>query len=178
MAEEGEAKPQAKGPCVKLLAQPKDERPYVVLFALDRGDYQECSIYSVRTFIRFSDIGNAVWQLAKEADKEAKISSKDVHWIAEDYAWSVGITTKELDISLTSVLYRRLGFKYITSCYVQIELTGKEDDVDSFVEKLVARLGRLPTDFPDWDAIVETSGMKKEDIEDAWRKITLDACLN
>lgn len=177
MAENGEAKVQVKGHTIKLIAQPKDEKPYLVLFALDRGEYQECSIYSVRTFIRFSDIGSSVWQLAKELDKNAKISSKDVHWIAEDYAWSVSITTKDIDIILTSVLYRRLGFKYVSSCYIEIELTGKEEAVSSFIEKLVVKLGRIPTDFQDWEVIVEKSGVSKEEIEERWRKYTLQACL-
>ena len=64
-----------------LFARPSTEMPYAIFADLQKGTYTECSYLSLKTFICFTDMGDAAWKAALEMDEVAKIRLYQASWL-------------------------------------------------------------------------------------------------
>ena len=123
----------------RLYAQPTRWEPFLKKKALKVGRYEEGNPdYGV---VYFTDVGLAVWNLAKSIFPYPSIIGGGFH-LGDTTPGTIDITTPELKISLSFVSYKVFGGS--KSVYVLLEINGKEEEIAYFVQRLGRILGRVP----------------------------------
>ncbi len=147
-----------------LYSQPIDDKPFVLLNELKKGKYELCSSMELRSFIRFTEIGESCWLSAVDMDPNAKISCKKYSHL--DDTWEVEISTLNLDISLKTTRYK------MSKVFLQIGAKGENSAITELVTKMVRRLGRQPIDMYDYKKFTEVTGVADREVADVWLKYT------
>lgn len=153
---------------VILFARPSMDIPYVVYSDLLKGVYKECGYYSLKTFIRFTDVGLAAWKAAQAMDKDAKLQLHKASWLEEDKQWLVFIYFKRTRLELECRRYRNFG-EMSEAFYQKLRFRGQTDEAHDFSKILVQNLGRRPYLLLNWDDLERETGHRREDILLAWK---------
>ncbi|MEM4729186.1 MAG: hypothetical protein QXH42_05440 [Thermoplasmata archaeon] len=154
---------------VTFYACPRDEKPYVQMAALEEGRYQEVGYLSLRTFINFSDVGLAARKAALEIDNNITMSLVGYSWLEEDKSWIVVIESGKVNVVINSQRYKHLG-SYTKAFYINLGVSGTEEQVRDFATRFVKQLGRNPLEGIDWVRFEEAEIAKRSDAEATWRK--------
>ncbi|MGQ9582384.1 MAG: hypothetical protein ACUVV6_02595 [Thermoplasmatota archaeon] len=154
---------------VTFYACPKDEKPYIQMAALEEGRYQEVGYLSLRTFINFSDVGVAARKAALEIDESITMSLVGYSWLEEDKSWIIVIESGRVNVVINSQRYKHLG-SYTKAFYINLGVSGSEEQVREFASRFVRHLGRDPLEGLDWERFEEAEISKRVDAEAAWRK--------
>ena len=160
---------QKESPLVTLYAIPKDEKPYIQMASLREGKYVEVGYLSLRTFINFSDVGQATRKAALEIDEHISMSLVGYSWLEEDKSWIVVIESGKLNVVISSQRYKHLG-PYDKAFFINLGITGDEGLVRDFAVRFRKHLGRDPLDGLDWQKFEENEIVTKGQAEEAWRK--------
>lgn len=159
-------------PRTLLYLQPAEEKPYVVAYAgLKKGEYRECTLYSIPSFICFSDAGAAAWKSVQELGAGAAIHLKNTSWLEEDKAWEVSMKAPaaDLELMLRSSRYKHIG-NYSSAFILSLESTSGPDALSKFMEKFLPALGRMPPGNVDWEKFEKKAGVKREAVEGGWKQ--------
>jgi len=156
---------------VTLYACPREEKPYVQMAALRDGKYQEVGYLSLRTFINFSDVGNAVRQAALELDESISMSLVGYSWLEEDKSWIVVIESGKINVVLSSQRYKHVG-SYDKAFYINLGITGNDELLRDFSTRFLRHLGRDPLDGIDWAKFEEAEIVTRAQALSAWKKYT------
>ncbi len=161
--------PEPEGSMVTLYARPNEEKPFVQMAALRDGKYQEVGYLSLRTFINFSDVGNAVRLAALELDATITMSLVGYSWLEEDKSWIVVIESGKVNVVLSSQRYKHIG-SYDKAFYINIGITGSEEQIRDFATRFVKHLGRDPLDGIDWPKFEEGEIVSRAQAESGWKR--------
>jgi len=169
--EEGTGKdkgPKPKKSTIMLFARPSMDIPYVVYSDLIKGIYNECGFYSFKTFIRFTDVGQAAWKAAQAMDKEARIELRKASWLEEDKQWLVMFFFKRTRLELECRRYRNFG-EMSEAFYQKLRFRGQTDEAHDFCKVFAEELGRRPYLLLNWDDLERETGHRRDDILQAWK---------
>ena len=161
--------PEHEGSMVTLYAIPREEKPYVQMAALRDGKYLEVGYLSLRTFINFSDVGNAVRLAALEMDDTISMSLVGYSWLEEDKSWIVVIESGKINVVLSSQRYKHMG-SYDKAFYMNLGITGSEDQIRDFATRFVKHLGRDPLDGIDWPKFEVGEIVSRAQAESGWKR--------
>ena len=154
---------------VTLYARPKEEKPYVQMAALRDGKYQEVGYLSLRTFINFSDVGLAVRKSALEMDDNIAMSLVGYSWLEEDKSWIVVIESGKVNVVISSQRYKHMG-SYEKAFYINLGITGSEEQIRDFATRFMKHLGRDPLEGIDWAKFEEGEIVNRVQAESGWRR--------
>jgi|GEM_PF-1493267 len=150
-----------------LYSQPNDEKPYLLLNELKKGKYEPCSSMELRSYIRFTEIGEACWRTSLEIEPASKIICKSYSHI--DDTWEVEISYNGLIIIISTTRYK------MSKIFIRLKLEGEEKRIEEFVTKLISRLGSVPTEMHDYKKFTDVTGITQAEVLKAWQKyITKD----
>ncbi len=161
--------PEPEGSMVTLYARPKEEKPYVQMAALRDGKYQEVGYLSLRTFINFSDVGLAVRKAAMELDETITMSLVGYSWLEEDKSWIIVIESGKVNVVLSSQRYKHMG-SYDNAFYINLGITGTEDQIRDFATRFIKHLGRDPLEGIDWPRFEEAEIVQRAAAESGWKR--------
>ena len=156
---------------VTLYASPKEEKPYVQMASLRDGKYSEVGYLSLRTFINFSDIGLAVRKAALELDENITMSLVGYSWLEEDKSWIVVIESGKVNVVISSQRYKHLG-SYDKAFYINLGISGDEEQVKAFVTRFCRHLGRHPLEGLDWEKFEENEIVTRDQAETTWKRFS------
>ena len=169
------APPDNEPNMVTLFASPKEEKPYIQMSSLRDGKYVEVGYLSLRTFINFSDIGVAVRTAALEIDENISMSLVGYSWLEEDKSWIVVIESGKVNVVVSSQRYKHLG-SYDKAFYINLGITGSEEQVKDFSARFIRHLGRDPLEGLDWEKFEESEIVTRTQAEAGWKRVS-DAAL-
>lgn len=161
--------PEPEGSMVTLYARPKEEKPYVQMAALRDGKYQEVGYLSLRTFINFSDVGQAVRKAALEMDETITMSLVGYSWLEEDKSWIVVIESGKVNVVISSQRYKHMG-SYDNAFYINLGITGTEDQIRELASRIVKHLGRNPLEGIDWTKFEEAEIVNQTQAMSGWKR--------
>jgi hypothetical protein len=165
------APPEPEGRMVTLYASPREEKPYVQMSSLRDGKYQEVGYLSLRTFINFSDVGHAVRQTALEMDDTITMSLVGYSWLEEDKSWIVVIESGKVNVVISSQRYKHMG-PYEKAFYINLGITGSEEQIKEFATRFMKNLGRDPLDGIDWAKFEEGEIVNRVQAISGWQRYT------
>jgi hypothetical protein len=154
---------------VTLFASPKEEKPYIQMSYLRDGKYVEVGYLSLRTFINFSDVGVAARMAALELDENISMSLVGYSWLEEDKSWIVVIESGKVNVVVSSQRYKHLG-SYDKAFYINLGITGTEEQVRDFSARFVKHLGRDPLEGIDWEKFEESEIVTRGQAEEGWKR--------
>jgi hypothetical protein len=163
------APPEPEGGMVTLYARPKEEKPYVQMASLRDGKYQEVGYLSLRTFISFSDIGQALRKAALEMDEALTMTLVGYSWLEEDKSWIVVVESGRVNVVVSSQRYKHMG-SYDTAFYINLGITGTEDQIKDLATRFLKHLGRNPLDGIDWPKFEEAEIVNRSQAESGWKR--------
>jgi len=158
---------------VTLYAKATIDKPYILLGTLKKGAYHEASYYGVRTFIRFTDIGQKLWEAMNILDEQVNIRIVDHSWLEEDKNWEVEIDGSSFNIVLKSMRYRNVG-KFPSAFYISIQIHGDPKLMTRFIERFYKSLGREPWKGMNWNNLLKTNSLTKEKVINGWMEFLKD----
>ncbi len=148
-------------------ASAEDDKPYVRINSLKQGKYHEVYYYSLRTFIRFTDIGKLLWENMKNMGYDPVIELVKTSMMEEDKGWTVFMFCQGLGILVKSQRYNHFG-KYPKSFFLTIEMEGEEQTIRGFVKKTVNDMGYKPWGELDWDSLKKKTDLDRKDAIKTW----------
>jgi hypothetical protein len=163
------APPEPEGSMVTLYASPKEEKPYIQMASLRDGKYQEVGYLSLRTFINFSDVGLALRKAALEIDDGISMSLVGYSWLEEDKSWIVVIESGKVNVVVSSQRYKHIG-SYDSSFYINLGITGTEDQIKDLATRFLKHLGRNPLEGIDWPRFEEAEIVNRAQAESVWKR--------
>ena len=163
------APPEPEGSMVTLYASPREEKPFLQMTSLRDGKYQEVGYLSLRTFINFSDIGVAVRNAALEMDETISMSLVGYSWLEEDKSWIVVIESGKINVVVSSQRYKHMG-SYDKAFYMNLGITGNEEQIRDFATRFLKHLGRDPLDGIDWTTFEEGEIVNRTQAESGWKR--------
>jgi len=126
-----------------LHVQPTTDSPYVESGALKEGAYVPCAYTSIRSFIQFTNVGEAAWDALRAMDPGAKIFLIAASALEGDRIWEVRMEGSDLQVELSS--FRYLHFGGFPKEFAQsVKLTGPSDRLCDFVLRFSARFSEPP----------------------------------
>jgi hypothetical protein len=165
---EGAKEATPKKTTVILIARPSMDIPYVVYSDLMKGIYSECGLYSLKTILRFTDVGLAAWKAAQAMDKAARIELRKASWLEEDKQWLVMMFFNRTRLELECRRYRNFG-EMSEAFYQKLRFRGQTDEAHEFSKVFVQELGRRPYLLLNWDDLERETGHRRDDILLAWK---------
>jgi len=153
-----------------LFARPSTEMPYAIFADLQKGTYTECSYLSLKTFICFTDMGDAAWKAALEMDEVAKIRLYQASWLEEDKEWSVRIAFLETTLELESKRYSQFG-KMPQTFYMILRFNGPREQIQRYCRRIVKKLRRKPYILLNWDDLERETGYERPEVVDGWKDL-------
>ena len=166
---ESMAQPEPEGSMVTLYASPREEKPYLQMASLRDGKYVEVGYLSLRTFINFSDVGNAVRLAALEMDENISMSLVGYSWLEEDKSWIVVIEGGKVNVVISSQRYKHIG-SYDKAFYINLGISGSEEQIGDFTRRFVKHLGRDPLEGIDWAKFEEGEIVNRAQAESGWKR--------
>ena len=154
-----------------LYAKPGEEKPYVTISSLQKGQYQECSFYSIRYFIPFSDVGKLFYDVIRETVPDIKIKLENVNFLENNHEYELTYKGSNFSIKITSNRYRAFPFSYVKTFYLKFEISGSVEAVQPVFAKFVSKRGNLPIDFDDWQKLSSAIKKTKEEVENDWKTL-------
>jgi len=154
---------------VTLFACPNEEKPYIQMASLREGKYIEVGFLSLRTFINFSDVGAATRKAALEIDDSISMSLVGYSWLEEDKSWIVVIESGKINVVVSSQRYKHVG-SYDKAFYMNLGITGNEEQIRDFATRFLKHLGRDPLDGIDWTTFEEGEIVNRTQAESGWKR--------
>ncbi len=149
-----------------LFAQPIKPDPYIEASSLLEGNY-ELTVKSGASKA-FTDIGRAVWMIARALDNDAALVSINVEGNVFD--WNIVINTADLNIAMKCGPYQD-NVGDIKDCIVQLMFEGDDDKIEIFTQFLTEKLDHNPFEINDWDNFSTKTGVSKDEVLNAWESL-------
>lgn len=152
-----------------LYAKPNEEKPYVTIASLQKGEYQECSYYSIRYFIPMSDVGKIFFDTIKEVVSDVEVKLENVNFLENNHEYEIYYKAKDFTILLKSNRYRAFPFSYVKTFFLKFEISGSVQSAQPVFSKFISKIGKLPVEFDDWQKLSAKIGKTKEEVEKDWK---------
>jgi hypothetical protein len=148
-------------------ARARADKPYIMIHTLKKGKYNEVVFYNLRSFIRFTDIGEILWENMKNMGYDPVIELVKCSLIEEDKSWTVFMYCQGLGILLKSQRYAHFGI-YPNPFLLIIEMEGEEETIKGFIKKMVKDMDYEPWEELDWKSLKKKTDLDKADAIKTW----------
>jgi hypothetical protein len=148
-------------------ARARADKPYIMIHTLKKGQYKEVVFYNLRSFIRFTDIGETIWEIIKNMGYDPVIELVRYSMIEEDKSWTIFMYCQGLGVLVRSQRYNHFGI-YPRPFYLTIEMEGEEETIKGFVKKMVKDMDYEPWEELDWKSLKKKTDVDKEEVISAW----------
>ncbi len=148
---------------VSFYAQPTRFEPYLKKKSLKMGKYELGNSDYGAVYI--TDIGNAVWDLAKSMYPFAVIRGSGFQ-LGDTNPGTITITTQKLEISFNCISYKILGGP--KSIYFLLKLNGDETIIAEFIQNCIKVIGHVPYEMASRDKFTNKTGIQMDMVINTW----------
>ena len=150
-----------------LYAKPGAGTPFLSLHKLKKGEYEETTFLSLRTYLLFTDIGKAAWSAATMINSNTEIEFIDSSLLEEDKSWQVLIKNPDIRVLINSIRFKPMG-KFTSSFFVSLDISSKPAPLLAFVRELTENLKRKPweskTGELDWKHFMKKTSWARSEV--------------